>query len=84
MTQKKVGELKMNNTKARAMLNKLELLIDISIVDEERKTKYLEAINFLRPSLVLLRQKNDFTNEQIQEFQKGVDKFFQIWVTLWG
>ena len=68
----------MNNTKARAMLNKLELLIDISIVDEERKSKYLEAINFLRPSLVLLRQKNDFTNKQIQEFQKGVNKFFQI------
>ena len=53
----------MNNTKARTMFNKIEQMIEISIVDEEHKAKYLEAMEFLRPSLVLLRQKTDFTNE---------------------
>jgi hypothetical protein len=33
--------------------------------------------------MVLLRKRDDFTNDQIADYQYHADVFFQAWVNLW-
>ena len=42
------------------------------------------CLDNLVPALALLRKKTDFTDEEINNFQKLIDLFFQEWVQLWG
>ncbi len=42
------------------------------------------AIWKFNAATTIKRQKSDFTDDQIQQFQANVDDFFQIWVTLYS
>ena len=81
---KVVGYLKCNNDASRKLLTNSKKIIDNSIVDENRKEKCLTHLCNLAPALALLRKKTDFTDEEINNFQKLIDLFLQEWVQLWG
>lgn len=53
------------------------------MTDQDRKTLWTTALNNYRTAMVLLRQRDDFTNAMIVSYQSHVDKFFQAWVLLW-
>jgi hypothetical protein len=72
------------NMRTRAMMARLELLIEECIVEEEDKAKWLACIPKFREGMIKLRSKEDFEGDAVAAFQKDTDKFFQLWVELWG
>lgn len=68
-TEKKLGPITMDNTRVRKIVDSLEMLIDITVVDANRKILWYSALQNYRIAMVLLRQKRDFTNDQIATFQ---------------
>ena len=82
--KKEIGTITMDNVRTRAIMARLELLIEECIVDEEDKAKWLACIPKFRDGLVKLRSKEDFDGDAVSAFQKDIDEFYQLWVELWG
>ena len=74
-SSKTVGELKSDNKQARKLLSNSLKIIDMSMTDVDRKIKHNKCIDNLIPCVKLLRQKTDFTDDKIIEFQKLFDGF---------
>lgn len=74
----------MDNNRTRKVIDSLEELVDILVVDDTRKAQWNVSVRHYRHAVILLRQRQDFTNEQIASFQKHADNFFQNWVKLHG
>lgn len=81
---KALAPITMDNNRAREIVSNFSLLLDITVVNEPRKALWNIAIESYRRAMKLLRQKEDFTNERIEEVQKLMDLFFQNWVKLHG
>jgi hypothetical protein len=87
---KEIGALCIENGKMRKVLERLELIVDISfntdIADAEQydPIKWKAALPLIRSAMVKVRSRKEFTNDMIGSFQADVDEFFQIWVDLHG
>ena len=81
--KKEFGPITMDNVRTRRIIDALNIIVDVCVIDEGRKTLWMIALNNYRISMVLLRKKEDFTNETIAAYQCHDDKFFQAWVCLW-
>ena len=82
--KKEIGTLTMANGRTRSIMLNLGALIDLCIIDEEDLRKWKHCIPLINRALKKLRQKEDFSDEQILSFQKDVDDFFQVWIDLHG
>jgi hypothetical protein len=82
--KKEIGTITMDNMRTRAIMARLELLIEECIVDEDDKEKWLVCIPKFREGMVKLRSKEDFDCAAVSAFQKDIDEFNQLWVELWG
>jgi hypothetical protein len=58
------------------------MLIALSISDESRRNKYYYCIPKYREAMQIVRQKNEFTDDDIIRYQNLVDNWFQVWVQL--
>ena len=81
---KTLKPLSLTNVKTRKAIDKLELLIEVVVPDDNLKLMWRRCIPKYRKAMQKLRQKNDFTEEDILEFQGDVDDWFQDWVSLHG
>ena len=54
---KNVGIVNMENYQMRQIIDNLDNLIDMSIVDIERKQKWKETLNHYRELMIILREK---------------------------
>ena len=87
-----IGAITMDNVRCRQIIDKLELLIEelccCTSVDvlggPDRKEKSNQWITSYRKAITKLRNKKDFSAEDISSSQKDVDEFFQVWMKLWG
>ena len=79
-----LGPLSMENTKVRKVMNNLELLIEVSVPDQDRQEKWLQCVPNYRLAMELARQKSDLSVEDVANFQREIDDFFQDWVKLHG
>jgi hypothetical protein len=61
-----------------------EELIDLCAPESDRKEQLLFAIRKFNAATGIMRQKSDFSDEQIQLFQANIDDFFQVWVRLYS
>ena len=52
------------------------IFIDLCIPDEAMNDKWKVCIAFYQQAIIMLRKKDDFTDEQIGQFQSDVDIFF--------
>jgi hypothetical protein len=68
-TEKKLDPITMDNTCMRKIVDSLEMLIDITVVNANQKILWYSALQNYRIAMVLLRQKHDFTYDQIATFQ---------------
>jgi hypothetical protein len=82
--KKEIGTITMDNMRTRAIMAKLELLIEECIVKLDDKAKWLACIPKFRDGMIKLRSKENFTNDAVTAFQKDIDEFNQLWVELWG
>ena len=79
-----IGSISLNNRTTRKIINGIENLILMSIVDVTVKDKWLKTIKLYRDMIEILRQKEDFTDEEINEYQNLADEFFKCWLDLHG
>jgi hypothetical protein len=82
--EKVLGQLTLENTKMRTVMGELNMLIDYCIVDVSDAAKWKLATEYMTSALEKMRQKDDFSREQIISFQGDVDEFAQVWMQLYG
>ena len=66
------------------MLESFEIIIDASVADATRIIKWKYCIPNYRDGIEILRQKKEFTDEEIKHFQQLIDSWFQVWIELHG
>jgi hypothetical protein len=79
---KQIDIICLDNVRTRKAIYALDNLIDVCLPDIDDASKWKISIGHYRTSMELLRQKEDFTDEQIHLFQKACDDFFQTWVDI--
>lgn len=57
---------------------------DICITEEDRREQWRRCVFFYLEGMKLLNQKEDLTDEEIAEFQRMADAYFNLWVRLNG
>jgi hypothetical protein len=72
----------LDNNRTRSIIEGLESLIDLCLVEGNEPEKWKECINYYKKTMTMIRQKEDFTNAQIMDFQEQADMFIQIWYDL--
>jgi hypothetical protein len=82
--KKIITEITMDNTKTRKMLSKIELLIDLCCAGDATINRWKRACQYYNESMVLLRSRNDFTDQDIGNYQRTADHFVQVWIGLHG
>jgi hypothetical protein len=81
----KVGTIYLSNTRSRKIMNGLERLIRLSIPNRSDQEKWIKAIKYYRRAIIILRKKGeDYTEEELTEYQDCIDIFYQFWVTHQG
>jgi hypothetical protein len=81
---KKLGTISLENGKVRQILDKFGLLIDASVPNLDRMHKWKRCLPAYTDAIVIVRQKADFLDADIEKFQQMIDKWFQDWVHLNG
>jgi hypothetical protein len=81
--KKEVCPITMDNVRTRRVVDSLDILVDFCVTDPARAFLWTTALNNYRIAMVLLRKREDFTDNEIAAYQSHADKFFQVWVRLW-
>jgi len=79
---KTVGAITLDNNRIRLIMEDLERIIAVSIADDIRRDRYYYCIPEYRYAMQIVRQHNEFTDDDIVRYQKHVDCWFQTWVKL--
>jgi hypothetical protein len=82
--RKTLCPLRLDNNRARAIFNQIELLIEISVPEEDRKFKWNSCSPKIRGAIEILRLRREYTPREIEEFQELIDEWFLIFLDLWG
>jgi hypothetical protein len=72
------------NTKLRKFLDNFDLLVELCVVDPDRKEKWNEAIQLWVAYIAWAGQREDFSDDEINELEELGDEFFRIWLDLHG
>jgi hypothetical protein len=78
-----IGSLTLDNNCHKIVAN-IEELVEVSVCNTFRKEQLLFAVRKFNAATTILRQKSDYTDEQILLFQQLIDDFFQVWVQLYS
>ena len=77
--------LSMDNNRTRAIINKFELIIEVSFSDSDgNKRRLLRCFTRYRAALTILRKNTDYTPDEINAFQEHIDAWFCEWVSVYG
>ena len=76
---KSVGIICLDNNRIRKILNAFETLVAASITDDSRVVKYNTSVSNYRTGMVILRQRQNYSDEDVKLFQRHMDIWFQIW-----
>ncbi len=76
---KTVGTITLDNNRIRQIIEDFELIIAVSVSDEARHNKYLYCIQQYRYAMVIVRQQNEYSDDDIIRYQNHVDCWFQVW-----
>jgi hypothetical protein len=80
-----INDQTMRNTHVRKFISKFETLSDFALPNHAvRREKWNKCISLYREVLVLLKQREDFTDEEIETFQDKCDEFYDGWIDLLG
>ena len=79
---KTVGAITLDNNRIRLIMEDLERIIAVSISDDIRRDRYYYCIPEYRSAMQIVRQHNEFTDDDRIRYQEHVDHWFQTWVKL--
>jgi hypothetical protein len=82
--KKELGPISMTNTKVRKIINSMDELIASVLTDtpEVKKALWYKSMDCYRDLIVMVRQREDFSDEDIEEFSELCDEFYQAWIDL--
>ena len=75
--QKVVGEICLDNNCTRKIIDNFDMFIDLCIPDEAANDKWKVCIGFYQQAITMLWKKDDFSDEEIDQFQSNVDIFLK-------
>ena len=58
------------------MMTDITLLIDKCIVEDEKKGKWKYAAHSYNSAMEILQRKDDYTNEEVKQFQLLIDQSY--------
>jgi hypothetical protein len=79
-----VGPIKFTNVRARKVMKKLEDLVDICVVDVDRRADWTKTLVYYRLLLSFLLSHVDLSPSQVFAFQKNCDIYGHYWLKLYG
>ena len=83
--KREVGTITLDNVRTRKIIDDIETLVYACIPpDGEERAGWLKCIPPYREAIIILRQKTDYTESDIEMFQKKIDHFFHAWVDING
>jgi hypothetical protein len=82
--KKEIGQIKFTNGRARKVIDNIECLIEICVVDDERRITWEKSLVDYRAGMKLLLSHRDLTPEEIFQFQKHADGHTHYWLELYG
>jgi hypothetical protein len=83
--KKQIGTISLDNTRMIKIIDEFDKLIDASITESPEKNKeWKDCLDFYRSGMEQLKQKEDFSDEDIYSFQLTADQFFCSWLDING
>jgi hypothetical protein len=79
-----VGVICLDNNRVRKIIDNFATLVAVSVSDNTRLKKYMYCILQYRQGMELLRQREEFTDENVKQFQRHIDSWHQVWMQLHG
>ena len=80
-----LGDITLPNYRITSLIQKLDLLIDCCLHDDEvKKEQYKECGEYYRKFSAIMTQKEDYSEADIDRFQGYVDAFMKVWVSIGG
>ena len=80
-----LGDITIPNYRITLLMEKMELLIDLSIsFNDDLKNKYKQCAQYYREFVKIMIQKDEFSDDDIANYQQNVDSFMKIWCSMGG
>ena len=76
-----LSTLSFGNVRARKALDNIDHLLDICILENDRQS-WKDCLSEYRDGMAIARSHDDLTDENIVDFQKHIDEFYQEWIRL--
>jgi hypothetical protein len=80
--EKTILTLCLDNERCKRAIDSFDLLIDFALIPANQPEVYKECVAHFRTLFKKLRQKEPFSDEQIQDFQSSTDDWYQLWMKL--
>jgi hypothetical protein len=71
-----IGSITLDNNRTRGLVNQLSDLIDLCEVDENRWETFKQSMNYYNTMFVLLCKKEEFSDDDIDEFRRSADYIY--------
>ena len=82
--KKVIGDQSMPNTIARKLLDSFDAIAGVCIEDETRRLRWEHVAMLWSTVIEKARQREDFSDDDINDFTKKSDAFFAEWVDMHG
>jgi hypothetical protein len=79
-----LGDQSMPNRHVRKFIEQIDLITDVVILDEERRQSWNQVIGLWSNLMTKARQREDFSDEDIDSFDEMCDEFYENWISLNG
>ena len=83
-TDKKIGDITMDNVRIRKVLKNFDALVYCCLVDPLKKKQFKKAVSSFRSGMKKVNVRHDLSDPEIISFQRDMDDFFAEWCTLYG
>jgi hypothetical protein len=81
---KNIGIICLDNNRIRKVIDSFEVLVTVAAQDPARSMKYNYCIPHYHSGMELLRQRSEYSDEEIKSYQAHIDNWFQVWMQLHG
>jgi hypothetical protein len=79
-----LGDQSMPNRHVRKFIEQIDLITEVVILDEERRQSWNQVIGLWSNLMTKARQREDFTDGDIELFEDMCDEFYENWISLNG
>ena len=80
-----LADITLPNYRVSSLIDNLDQLIDCCITDDATLNhKYKSCGYYYRKFCEIMIQKQDYSEDDIKDFQKNVDSFMEIWCSIGG